>query len=231
MVKTINRLITRVLNRNFEIDENVPMGYLMNVITQRIAMLIRGKIKSLLLGKSGTKFFVGHKVKLKCKKKILMGQGVTINDNVEIDALSINGVVIGNNVTIGDNTIIRGSGSLSKIGVGVVVGNNTAIGYGSFLGAAGGIKIGNDVITGQNVRFHSENHNFRNTNIKIREQGVNNKGIVIGDDCWIGAGVVFLDGVSVGSGVVIGADTVVNKDIPNNAIAVGIPARVVSYRK
>ena len=59
---------------------------------------------------------------------------------------------------------------------------------------------------GQNIRFHSENHNYKDINIPIRMQGVTNKGIKIGNDCWIGAGVVFLDGVVVGNGCVIGAN-------------------------
>ena len=83
---------------------------------------------------------------------------------------------------------------------------------------------------GQNIRFHSENHNFNEVNIPIRIQGVTNKGIKIGDDCWIGAGAVFLDGVSVGNGCVIGANTVVNKNIPDNYIAVGNPVRLLKKR-
>ena len=92
------------------------------------------------------------------------------------------------------------------------------------------IEIGRDVIMGQNVRFHSENHNFDDIEVPIRFQGVTNKGIKIGNNCWIGSGVVFLDGINVGDGCVIGANTLVNKDIPDNVIAVGNPARIIKYR-
>ena len=55
-------------------------------------------------------------------------------------------------------------------------------------------------------------------------------GIKIGDDAWLGVGVIVLDGVSIGSGAVIGAGSVVTADVPDNAIAVGNPARVISSR-
>jgi acetyltransferase-like isoleucine patch superfamily enzyme len=66
----------------------------------------------------------------------------------------------------------------------------------------------------------------------MMEQGFQqDKGIKIGDDVWIGARVIILPGVSIGSGVIIGAGAVVTKDIPDWAIAVGNPARVVRYRR
>jgi acetyltransferase-like isoleucine patch superfamily enzyme len=53
---------------------------------------------------------------------------------------------------------------------------------------------------------------------------------VVEDDCWIGSNVTFLDGVHVGRGCVIGAGAVVNGTIPDNSIAVGVPAKVVGTR-
>jgi acetyltransferase-like isoleucine patch superfamily enzyme len=53
------------------------------------------------------------------------------------------------------------------------------------------------------------------------------RGVVIGDDCWIGAGVIILAGVSIGSGCSIGAGSVVKANIPPFSIAVGVPARVI----
>jgi len=64
------------------------------------------------------------------------------------------------------------------------------------------------------------------------EQGFQpNRGIKIGDDVWIGARAIILSGVSIGSGVIIGAGAVVTKDIPDWAVAVGNPARVIRYRR
>ena len=98
-----------------------------------------------------------------------------------------------------------------------------------FFGSAGGIEIGNDVMMGQNVRFHAQNHNYSGEEL-IREQGVNSKGIKIGNNCWIGSGVVFLDGVTIGNGCVIGSNTVVTKSFPDNSVVVGYAGKKLKDR-
>ena len=64
----------------------------------------------------------------------------------------------------------------------------------------------------------------------IWQQGEKRLGIVIEDDVWIGSGVRVMDGVRIGRGSVIGAGTVVTKSIPENSVAVGVPARIVGRR-
>ncbi|ADQ61862.1 Acetyltransferase (isoleucine patch superfamily)-like protein [Lactobacillus delbrueckii subsp. bulgaricus ND02] len=76
----------------------------------------------------------------------------------------------------------------------------------------------------------AENHNFGDTTRNIKSQGVNNKGITIEDDCWIGSGVIILDGVTIGRGSVIGAGTLVLKDIPPKSIVVDKRERVLRSR-
>ena len=67
---------------------------------------------------------------------------------------------------------------------------------------------------------------------RIQEQPLHTKGdIVVGDDAWLGFGVIVLDGVRIGKGAVVGAGSVVSDDIPDGSIAVGVPARVVKMRK
>ena len=83
---------------------------------------------------------------------------------------------------------------------------------------SGKVKIGKNVMIGPRVSLFAENHNFSAKDKSIKEQGVNNKGIIIEDNCWIGSGVIILDGVTVGAGSVIGAGTLVTKDIPKNSI-------------
>lgn len=226
----INKLISIIKKHDYVIDENIKLSSFIVIVLIRSIELIRGTIKCLFIGSKGRITFIGKKVKLVHSSQIKLGSSVTISNYAEIDALSIKGVSLGDNVKIGDYTIIRCTGSLKKIGQGFKMGNNCGTGDFCFFGAAGGIDIGNNVIMGQNVRFHSENHNFDRTDIPIKEQGVTNIGIIVGDDCWIGSGVVFLDGVKVGNGCVIGANTLVNKDIPEYSIAVGNPVKVVKNR-
>lgn len=56
-------------------------------------------------------------------------------------------------------------------------------------------------------------------------------GVKIGNDCWIGEGVIILPGVSIGNGVILGARSVVRRDVPDWAVVIGNPAEVVKYRK
>jgi acetyltransferase-like isoleucine patch superfamily enzyme len=98
------------------------------------------------------------------------------------------------------------------------------------LNGQGGLEIGNDCLIASHVVFIPENHVFDRRDVAIREQGGTRKGIRIGDDVWLATGAVVLDGVSIGRGAVIGAGSVVTKDIPDYAIAVGVPARVIGQR-
>lgn len=230
MIKILNKFISKVKGEKFELDEEIMLRDIISEISIRIIMLLRGRIKYAFILKKRGVFFLGSRVKLSCCRKINLKKNVTLKNGVEIRALSKNGVEIGDSATIGENTVIRCSGSFKVLGKGIKIGDNFSCGDNCFFGAAGGIEIGNDIIMGQNVRFHSENHNYSKANIIIRKQGVNNKGIKVGNNCWIGAGVVFLDGVTIGDGYVIGANTIVNKNIPDNSIAVGSPVKILGGR-
>jgi acetyltransferase-like isoleucine patch superfamily enzyme len=231
MISIIEFFVKKIKGKDFNLDRELSVNYLFCKAASMTINLIRGNIKSLFIRKKSFIIFIGHGSKLHMVRKINFGSGVNIEKNVVIDALSKNGASIGNNVKIGDFTKILCTGTIKNIGIGIKIGDNCGIGENCFFGAAGGIEIGNDVIMGQNVRFHSENHNYSNLDIPIRLQGVTNKGIKIGNNCWIGSGAVFLDGVSIGDGCVIGANTLVNKSIPANSIVAGNPGRIIKSRK
>lgn len=226
----IFKLCNKILNRDIHYAADIPASYLFETVLNRGCMMIRGGVRKLRFGKSGRLFFCGKHVMIKCSKKLMIGSGVSIKDGVRIDALSKDGVIIGNNVSIGENSIIMCSGSIAEIGKGLKIGDNTGIAHNCFFGAAGGIEIGEDVAMGQNVRFHAENHVFSDPNKLIKEQGVNHKGIKVGNNCWIGSGAVFLDGAEVGEGCVVGANAIVNKKFPENVVIVGMPAKIIGNR-
>ena len=152
---------------------------------------------------------------------------MTIENNVTIDGYAKNKLIFGDNVKIGAYSLVTCTSHLSKYGEGLTIGNNSAFGRFTEFGAAGGIEIGNDVIAGSYISFHSENHNFSDTSKLIREQGVTSKGIKIGNNVWVGAKVTFLDGSKVGDNCVVAAGAVVNGEFPNNVVIGGIPGKIL----
>lgn len=111
------------------------------------------------------------------------------------------------------------------------MGSRSYIGCNAVIGAGGGVSIGSDVLIGQRVSFHSENHVFDDPLRPIREQGVTKKGIVVEDDVWIGSGAVVLDGVVIGKGAVVAAGAVVTKSVEPYTVVGGVPARVIRRRE
>lgn len=140
------------------------------------------------------------------------------------------GVYLGDKVVLGRNTRIECTGGLSSIGRGVKIGDRTTFGNECFFDAAGGVEVGDDVVAGQFIRFHSEKHCYNDLSRLIKEQGVTRKGIKIGNNCWISTGAVFLDGTRLGDECVVGANAVVTKEFPDNAVIGDIPAIIIKYR-
>ena len=96
----------------------------------------------------------------------------------------------------------------------------------------GKVIIGNDVMMGPECIIYTQNHDFSRTDIPMNKQGFSEeKPVIIGDDVWIGGRVIILPGVNVGKGAIIGAGSVVTKDVPEYAIVAGNPATVKKYRK
>lgn len=176
--------------------------------------------------------FVGKRADITHRKSIFCGKNVKFESYSEIHGLSTHGLHFGNNVTIGRYTEIRPSSyyGVGKLGYGLTMGDHSSVGPYGFIGCSGPINIGKDVMIGPRVSLFAENHNFKNNDVDIKYQGVNNKGITIEDNCWIGSGVIILDGVTIGKGSVIGAGTLVTKDIPANSIVYDKREKVIRDR-
>lgn len=114
----------------------------------------------------------------------------------------------------------------------ISIGHSTYIGENNNIRAGGGrIEIGNYCSISQHITIVASNHTIRkNDLIQNQRWDTNNNFVIIEDDVWIGANSVILPGVKIHRGAVIGAGSVVTKDIPENAIAYGNPARVIKYR-
>ncbi len=113
----------------------------------------------------------------------------------------------------------------------ISIGNRCRINTGTYISGLGSLTIGNNILIGMNVVILTTNHNFHKVNIPIYFQEFTSKKVNIGDDVWLGANSIILPGVSIGKGSVIGAGSVVTKNIPDYSIAVGNPAKVIKTRK
>ncbi|OYS85546.1 galactoside O-acetyltransferase [Limosilactobacillus reuteri] len=190
------------------------------IYVRTVRKICRGAIRSAFFKRKKLPMFIGKHVDITHKEKIYCEKNIKFEDYSEIHGLSTNGLKFGKNVTIGRYTSIRPSSyyGVGKIGYGLEMGENSSIGPYGFVGCSGKIKIGKNVMIGPRVSLFAENHNFSDVSTTIKEQGVNNKGITIEDDCWIGSGVIILDGVTIGHGSVIGAGTLVTKDIKAESV-------------
>jgi acetyltransferase-like isoleucine patch superfamily enzyme len=227
----VERLIRRLKHdASYSLDSRISISDLLGISARRGAAMLRGALLRFQFARSEGLLFAGKNINLLHKKSISVGRSVIIEDSVFMDALSQNGIVLGNNVTIAKFSSIQCTGVIHELGTGVTIGDNSAVGAYAFLGGQGGIMIGNNVIMGPKVNIFSENHGFDDLSLPIRLQPTTRKSVVIDDNCWIGANSTILAGVHIGQGCVIAAGSVVTKDLPINSIAAGIPARVIRQR-
>ncbi len=216
----VERLL-RLLGKSYAPDPRLPAGLVANVLAQRGWWLLRGLVRL------RRRVFLGGGVALRGRGRIVFGRYVTIEPGCRIDGYADPAVAIGARSKLGAWTTISSTSHLSKYGKGVRIGANCGFGEYGYFGAAGGIEIGDDVIAGQYVSFHSENHVFADPDAKIRDQGVTSVGIRLGSDIWIGARVTFLDGAEVGDHSVVAAGSVVTGKFGPRSLIAGTPARLI----
>jgi acetyltransferase-like isoleucine patch superfamily enzyme len=109
----------------------------------------------------------------------------------------------------------------------VTIGDRCLVGRGSGIVGHLGIRIGNDVWTGHHVYITDQNHGYEALDVPIGRQLMPERPVTIGDGSWLGHGTVVLPGASIGRHVVVGANSVVTGDLPDNCVAAGAPARVI----
>jgi serine acetyltransferase len=227
--KFVEGTISRLKGKSYALDRDIPSGVLLGILLRRMVWLLRGFFKVLVLQRRFVFVFMADGVNLRGASLIRFGRGVTLERGVTIDGLMRHGIVLGDNVRLGPYSTMIGPPP-SALGYGIKIGANSAADSYSFIGGGGPLVIGENVIMGEHVCFHPENHRFDQIDIPIKDQGMERKGITIEDDVWVGANVTFLDGAHVGRGSVIGAGSIVRGEIPAHSIAVGAPARVVRSR-
>jgi acetyltransferase-like isoleucine patch superfamily enzyme len=192
--------------------------------------LLRGTCHRVRLRAAGPRFFLGRGARLLFPGHLSVGRNVAIGDHVYMSCYGRDGVRLGDNVRIREFGWVQVSSHLSDPGCGLDVGDDTYIGPHSVLGAAGGIVVGRGVTLGAYVQLLAENHRFDDGTRPVGEQGVIRKGITVADGAWLGNSVIVLDGVSIGANAVVGAGSVVTRDVPAGAVVAGNPARVLRQR-
>jgi len=114
-------------------------------------------------------------------------------------------------------------------GQGLRIGDRTQLGHNARIDQC--VTIGDDVLMGPDVVILTNTHEFENLGIPINRQGkIHVRPVVIGNDVWLGTRVIVMPGVRIGDHAVIGAGSVVTKDVPPRAVVAGNPARLIRYR-
>ncbi len=157
--------------------------------------------------------------------RLTLGTNTTIGEYARLSGRGNGTIEIGDHTSIGEFVILE-----TRKGGSIKIGNHSGINAFSVVYGAGGVTIGDYTRIASHTVIVASNHNFDDVTKNIHEQGISAKGVSIGNDVWIGAGVRILDGVHIGDHAVIGAGSVVTKDIPENAVALGVPARVIRKR-
>ena len=153
------------------------------------------------------------------------------------DSKIINPLIIegAENISIGKNVLIQQYTRLGALPLTnaeicqLVINDGVYIGYFNHIFATKSIIIEKNVLIADRVYISDNIHDYTNPLIPIKDQGIiQKKEVVIGAGCWIGENVSII-GASVGRNSVVGANSVVLKDIPDYSVAVGIPAKIIKY--
>ncbi|HET7293756.1 MAG TPA: acyltransferase [Vicinamibacteria bacterium] len=179
-----------------------------------------------ILGSVGRNVAFGQGIVLRHPAKIRIGDDVVVDDYVLLDAKgeANRGIEIGSGVFLGRGTI------LSCKNGDIVLGDHVNVGFHSEIFSGSSVRVGRYGLFAAYTYLVGGGHAFDRADVPVIEQARSSKGIVLGDNVWLGAGAKVLDGVTIGSNVVVGAGAVVTEDLPDGVVAAGTPAKVLRSR-
>lgn len=175
--------------------------------------------------------FTGSWISMSARLIISESGNLIIGNESKINEYSR--IIIGDfsELCIGKNSCIDRGGEITSVNGAVVnIGNNTYIGNYCNIRSDESISIGNNCHIAQFVSILDGGYKFKNKKVSVSRKDYKTKVVNIGNDVWIGVGVVILPGVTIGDGSVVGAGAVVTKTLPDFSVSVGNPACVISYR-
>jgi acetyltransferase-like isoleucine patch superfamily enzyme len=192
-----------------------------------LGLVLRKALYPSLLGACGRNVVFGQHVTVRHPHKVRIGDDVVIDDNCLVDAKGDGngGITIGSGVFVGRNTILS-----CKDGD-IAIADGANIGFNCEVFSASRVSIGRDTLLAAYCYVIGGGHDFSDPSVPILAQGRTSSGVTIGAGAWLGAGAKILDGVVIGDRAIVGAGAVVREAVPEGAIAVGVPARVVGQRQ
>jgi acetyltransferase-like isoleucine patch superfamily enzyme len=152
-----------------------------------------------------------------------VGKRLSVGRNVQVFTCRGASWHIGDGVSLGSGVIIS-VGRDARLHLG----NDVRINHYVIIGAEESIVLRDRASVGEHSSIRDHDHDV--AALSMRWGALIGSPVLIGEDCWIARGVAVLRGSQVGAGALIGANAVVRGDIPDNALAVGVPARVIRYR-
>ena len=194
-----------------------------------LGLFLRSKLYPLLLGSVGSGCVFGTGVVLRHPKKIRLGNGVIIDDNVMLDAKGQDneGIELEDEVFIGRNSI------LSCKGGDILLQKRANFGFNCYIFSSNRVVIGEDTLAAAYCYLvGGGNYQLSNREIPINQQVdfEGKGGITLKGDNWLGSHAIVLDGVTIGKGSVVGAGSLVNKDVKEMVIVAGTPAQFLRDR-
>jgi acetyltransferase-like isoleucine patch superfamily enzyme len=194
-----------------------------------LGLFLRSKMYPWVLGQVGHGVVFGANMTLRHAYKIKIGNNTIIDDNVMIDAKGSDN----RGITIGDDCFIGRNSILSCKDGDIELGDRANVGFNCNIMSTSLVRVGRDnLISAYTYLVGGGNYDLDSVDIPINKslRAERNRGIRLGDNVWIGAHSVVLDGVSIGEGAAIAAGAIVAKDMPAWSIAAGVPAAVVKQR-
>lgn len=192
-----------------------------------LGLFLRSKLYPLVLGRVGRNVVFGMNVTLRHPHKVAIGDNVVIDDGCCLDAKGTDnrGIVIGQGVFVGRNTI------LSCKNGDIVIDDEANLGFNCEVFSASRVRVGKKVLMAAYTYLVGGDHMYDRVDVPVLDQGRTARGIDVDDHVWLGTHVVVTDGSRIGRDAIIGAGAVVVGEIPEFAIATGIPARMVRDRR
>lgn len=137
-------------------------------------------------------------------------------------------IAIGDDVFVGPNCWLQALPDENSPAIIISIGNGTSMAGMNTISAVRRVQLAESVLIARNVYISDHIHRYDMRNVPVLAQGVEKiQPVLIKRGAWLGQNVVVCPGVTIGVGAVIGANSVVNTDIPDHAVAVGSPARIV----